>query len=329
MSSILEKTVEHVVMFGNSDSSSKPKVVNYNIGELPRNLNVSLFERWEVSRGEMIRLKEQWRMHSKVATVVHQFYAPPTTNIDNKIYSKNRRMDVLYGISQRTYYVEYQADRSDPGINDHYSTSPHTEFTNAEVNEARFVTHLAVYMSQQPYPVPQVTILTLTVQQKYIIRRILLEEIPGRTSFLNNISSIAVDSVDQITRHESSFVIISTATPGKSNSYVNNVPFALTRARYGLMVIGKPGVDKVHYLWNYFAEHMKNRRLDGKSLQLTCHTHAVSAPMSYWTDFIQMKNSGCDQPCRFLMSCGHVCPEDLIIPEYSHPNRDLNQVSNT
>jgi hypothetical protein len=320
MSSLLGPRVEHVVIFGNSDSSYKPNVVNEEIGGPPRNLNVSLFERWKVSGGKMIRLEEQWRMHSEVASVIDNFSgskndkellitAPLTTGIDNKMDGRDGSKEVLYGISQRTYYVEYQANRSEPGIDQAYSAYLNTQLTIAEVDEARYVAHLAVYMSQQPYSVPQVTILTLSVQQKYIIRKILREEIPRRTTFRGNVSSIVIDSVEQNAGRENSFVIISTATPGKSSSDINNVPFALTRARYGLMVVGKPGIDRVHSRWQDFAEYMKKRELYGHSLQTTCHVHGESDLMTHWTDFAKMKNGGCSQPCLSLMSCGHPCTE--------------------
>ncbi|KAI8881091.1 hypothetical protein K501DRAFT_253835 [Backusella circina FSU 941] len=329
MSSLLGPRVEHVVIFGNSDSSYKPRVVNEEIGGPPRNLDVSLFERWKVSGGKMIRLEEQWRMHSEVASVIDNFSgtknssellitAPLTTGMDNKMDGRDGSKEILYGISQRTYYVEYQTERSDASLNPTYSSYLRTKLTNAEVDEARYVAHLAVYMTQQPYSVPQVTLLTLTVQQKYIIRKILREEIPRRTSFHSNIASIVVDTVEQNAGRENSFVIISTATPGKSSSYINHVPFALTRARYGLVVVGKPGVDKVHARWRDFAEYMKKRELYGSALQITCYTHAESAMMSYWTDFMQMKNGGCSQPCLSLMPCGHLCPEVCHFLSHDH-----------
>lgn len=321
-STILGPRTEHLVLLGTSDNLFKPRISNPALTGHPRNFDVSLFERWKGSNSEMTLLEEQWRMHSDVASIINKFNsskkslessslitAPMISYNENMVDGKNLNLEKLYGITQRAFYVDYQAG-NDTDIDNYYSKLLHSQVNNAEVDEARYVSSLAVYLSQQQYIITGITILTVSIVQKYLIRHILREEIPKRTCFTKNIAKIHLDTVEQYTGRQNNFAIVSTATPGNSSSNYDNVTRALTRARYGLYIIGKPGKDRVHNRWNEFADFMKESELYGTSIQLTCATHGDSLSAGQWQDFLKMKNGGCQQPCATLMSDGHVCKEE-------------------
>ncbi|KAG1076042.1 hypothetical protein G6F42_025555 [Rhizopus arrhizus] len=236
----------------------------------------------------MTLMEEQWRMHSDVASIIDKFNcskkttessslitAPMITYNENMVDGKNPRMEVLKGITQRAYYVDYQSSE-DTEVDNFYSKLTHTQINKAEVDEAHYVASLAVYLSQQDYPTTGIVILTVSIVQKYLIRHILREEIPKRTCFTKNIAKIHLDTIEQYTGRQNNFAIVSTATPGHSSSSYDNITRALTRARYGLYIVGKPGKDRVHRRWDDFANFMKKNELFGPAIQLTCATHGDS-----------------------------------------------------
>jgi hypothetical protein len=53
---ILGPQTEHIVLLGDKDSNSKPEIVNHKLSGNPRNLDVSLFERWIKSGGKFVSL---------------------------------------------------------------------------------------------------------------------------------------------------------------------------------------------------------------------------------------------------------------------------------
>lgn len=320
VSSLLIPRTEHVVLLGNSDNLSKPHVITADLAGNPRNLDVSLFERWKGSGSEMVLLEEQWRMHTEVASVINQFNsikdensyllitAPLASCNENMVDGSKPKAEKLYGITQRAFYLNYQAS-ADSKKSVHQSNLLAADLTVSEVDEARFVAFFAVYLSQQPYPKSNITILTTNLLQKFLIRCILRDEAPKRTCFKSNISKITIDTIEQNVGRQDDFIIISTATPDYSFSTYDNVSSALTRSKYGLFVIGKPEIDDVHSRWKDFATYMEGRQLSGTHLQLSCHTHGDTFTVSKWEDFDQMRNGGCSIPCNTLMIDGHVCQE--------------------
>ncbi|KAI8364292.1 hypothetical protein EDC96DRAFT_608642 [Choanephora cucurbitarum] len=342
-SEILESTVssivlgprtEHVILLGTSDCLKKPRINNDALAGEPHQLDISLFERWKLTNIEKAHLEEQWRMHSEVASVVSQFNArkkngansllitaPLASRDENLVDGKYPAKEALYGITQRALYVHYKPhqynQRDDHFAHAYYSRMLMTEVTNAQVDEARFVASFGTYLSQQPYPSPDIAILTISNLQKSLIRAILKEEIPKRTCFVSNIKNIAVETVDQYLGRQNSFTILSTATPGHSHNTIDNVSHALTRAKYGLFVVGQPDVDGVHPQWKEFAKYMQERGLYSHSIRLTCHTHGDTINAKHWKDFLMMKNGGCQNPCGTLMNDGHVCKEECHFLSHS------------
>ncbi|CAO3634596.1 unnamed protein product [Mucor hiemalis] len=317
---ILGPRTEHVVLLGDNDMKSKPRLSNPELCGNPRNLDTSLFVRLKRSGSKFMLLEEQWRMLSPVADVIDKFNsirnddssllvtAPMASCNENMVDGSSAQNEKLYGITQRAFYVDYQAEKNTRD-SDKYSRYFRTDLSEAEVDEARFVAFFAVYLSQQAYPVPQITILATCLRQKYLIRLIIRDEVPKRTCFTNNVSKINLDTIEQYSGRQDGFTIISTATPGSSCSPYDNVNRAITRSKYGVFVIGKPGIDNVHPRWVAFAEYMKERKLFGTHLQLTCHAHGDMFSVGRWQDFDAMKNGGCSTPCGHLMSDGHVCKE--------------------
>ncbi|KAI8987787.1 hypothetical protein BDF20DRAFT_289333 [Mycotypha africana] len=317
---------EHVILLGTGDSVSRVPLTNPSLVGEPRNFDVSLFERWKASTGEIVLLEEQWRMHSGVATIHDQFngsrnnkHTPSTLLItapvascnENRVDGKNAVQEKLHGVTERAYYIHYKSEFDDDGLDEVYTEKFRLPITQSNVDEARYVSFLAVYLSQQPYMKTSIGIITLSPLQKAMIRHILREEVPTRTCFTSQLKKLHLEMVDFQGGREYDYVIISTATPGSTSALqYDNVSRAVTRARYGLYIIGKPETDKVHPSWQKFAKYMEERELYGHSLLLTCTTHGDQIAAKQANDFDKVKNGGCQRPCGSLMAEGHACKED-------------------
>ncbi|KAI8346182.1 hypothetical protein BD560DRAFT_450537 [Blakeslea trispora] len=323
---VLGPRTEHLILLSTNDGLKKPRINNETLAGDPHRLDTSLFERWKSTNIEKAHLEEQWRMHSEIVSVVTQFdakkkndtaslliTAPLASRDENLVDGKRPANEVLYGISQRVLYVHYQPPPQDvkqEGLHTHYSRLLMTDITHVEVDEARFVASFGTYLSQQPYPSPDIAILTISDLQKSLVRAILKEEIPKRTCFVSNLKHVAVETVDRYLGRQNAFTILSTATPGHAHYRMDTIMHALTRAKYGLFIIGKPDVDQVHPQWKEFASYMQERQLYSHSIRLTCHTHGDTLQAKHWKDFLMVKNGGCQNPCGTLMNDGHVCKEE-------------------
>ncbi|KAI9274073.1 hypothetical protein EDC94DRAFT_593728 [Helicostylum pulchrum] len=199
-SEILESTLASSILGTRTEHLVLPHLNNTDMSGYPRNLDVSLYERWKGSG-------KQWRMCSEVAN------DETTTCNENMVDGSKPQEEIMYGITKPPKQSKQ---------NHVYSEICKLDTTNAEVDEARFNVYFAVYLSQQ-----------LCLSQKYLIRAILKEKIPNRTIFTSNINKITIDTVEQNGGRQDYFTIVSTATPANSFSTRDNVSFALTRARYG------------------------------------------------------------------------------------------------
>lgn len=102
-----------------------------------------------------------------------------------------------------------------------------------------------------------------------------------------------MNTVEQNAGRQDSFTIVSTATPAHSFSTLDNVSHALTRARYGLFVIGNPERDNVNGRGKVFANYMKTRGLFATHMKSSCFEHGDTFTVEKWQDFDNMRNGGC------------------------------------
>ncbi|CEG78950.1 hypothetical protein RMATCC62417_13481 [Rhizopus microsporus] len=317
---IVGPRVEHLVLLGNAEASSRPHVSCNAFKGNPRYMDTSLFERWKKnSASEVVRLEEQWRMHSEVANILDKFNsnkdkassllitAPLATCNENMRDSKQTS---LMGLTHRMFYIDYQPSRSPRSSSMRHVHFSSTPIAQADIDEAQFIAHLATYIIQQPYSQnAKVAVLTMCNLQKHLIRNCLKTDVPKRTMFSKNLDRIVVERVDQHPGRDYWFTIISTATPGRSRSLEDNLSEALTKAKYGIYIVGKPTRDTVHPRWQKFAYYMCEIGLYGTRIPLVCYQHGERTSVGYWTEFQPVRNGGCSRPCNALMSDGHVCPE--------------------
>ncbi|KAI8381418.1 P-loop containing nucleoside triphosphate hydrolase protein [Radiomyces spectabilis] len=310
-SSALGVRMEHLILLGNGDSDHKPKVWHDPLRGAPSHLDVSLFERWRQSGGEMVNLEEQWRMCEPVAAVFYALQRPSASaaldmEIDNRA---EETKPGLLGLDHAVYFIDYAADPQARSINRHMSTFVGATVTEDNMDEARYVCHLALYMMQQSEKSPKLSILVFSPIQKRLLEAYLQYEMPHYSNFSSVVQTIVIHLVDDHVGKEDHVCIVSTAMPCGSSLPNHNMMLALTRARYGLYVVGQSSLMQKAG-WDIFIDYMRENDLCSSSLRLRCQKHRKQLLQAgHWKHFAEAKNGGCQEICNTILDCGHVCKE--------------------
>ncbi|KAF7729627.1 hypothetical protein EC973_004000 [Apophysomyces ossiformis] len=274
-SGILESTIavsafgprtEHLILLGDGCVDDKPKIFNDELKGAPRNLDVSLFERWKLAGGEVITLDEQWRMCAELADVQDSLGNVPgkqrlliTKPVPSKTTSLvDRDAPALKGVTNRLFFVDYQGDPSQDSIDIRWSNLMNCNIMKSEVDEAQYVYHLALYLYQQGYKSGNIAVLTLSKLQKDLIKKVREIEVPKRTCFFGDESSIIVDQVEDRIGYESWIVVLSLSTPCSEKVPDHHLALALSRSRYGLYVVGRPSA-LVNTRWDNLVRYTKEK----------------------------------------------------------------------
>ncbi|KAI9488881.1 hypothetical protein BDB00DRAFT_846083 [Zychaea mexicana] len=314
---VLGSRVQQVIMIGDAHARQRPTVHNPKLKGSPKNLDISLFERWRLGGGYITRLEEQWRMCSDIVGI-HDSLATPEADrkllITAPIAGENKGDQCtleLVGLNDRAFFVDYQVPKD--AINDLDPLA--RRFTGKDIkmvdlDEARYVAHLTLYLYQQNYKAHQITILTVSPTQKILVQMVLRELASTPNSFVSSNSTIAiVDTVDNYVGKESHFVILSLAMPCNNPIPEGNISLALSRARSGLYMVGRVK-ELQETAWSNVIQYMKDRGLCEPNIELQCQKHKdqISLAANH-ADFILVKNGGCTKLCDTLLDCGHVCKE--------------------
>ncbi|KAI9256089.1 hypothetical protein EDC94DRAFT_650481 [Helicostylum pulchrum] len=278
-STILGTRAEHLVLLGNNDNSSKPHLNNTNMTGDPHNLDVSLFERCKGSGCEM-------ELFSFV-TNAHIAYCN-----ENMVDGRKSQEETMRGIKKRTFYLVYQAPEQSNRNHDYFKICKF-DITDAEVEKQdSFCTLRFTFFNVTLNVLLQFLQVVLSKKKKLIVAT--LNKGNGKiSSFASDTHKIIMNTVEQNAGRQDSFTIVSTATPAHSFSTLDNVSHALTRARYGLFVIGNPERDNVNGRGKVFANYMKTRGLFATHMKSSCFEHGDTFTVEKWQDFDNMRNGGC------------------------------------
>ncbi|KAI9312839.1 hypothetical protein BX666DRAFT_772283 [Dichotomocladium elegans] len=315
---ILCSRVEHVVMLGDIDTGELPTVYNATLRGEPKNLDVSLPERWKLSKGDVVRLEEQWRMCTDIAHVHYSALAPadkkflPRPSSANENFA-DRSLVALKGLHQRTLFIDLQTNdaQKEKETDQYYSQLLNANVTTADLDEARFVCHLALYLYQQNHKGAQACILVFSPLQKALLQVLMREHIPLQSVFANKISAwVDIQLIDDYVGKESAFVILSLSMPCRTPLPSASISLALSRAKSGLYIVGDTRLLEGSP-WGRVVRNMKERDLVKSRISVQCEIHHNGTiSLGHWKDFVaHVKNGGCMEPCATLLDCGHVCEE--------------------
>ena len=297
----LSSNLKHLILIGDH-KQLRPSNAVYELA-LRYNLNISLFERLLNNGVEHATLKYQHRMRPEISRLVTPIY--PSLINHPSVLTRNP----IQGISSNIYFIDH-SQVEDPTKGDSSS------WTNTY--EAKFVSNLAIYITNQGYSQQDVTILTFYKGQVFLIKSLLRQIKPK--------NEIRVCTVDKFQGQESTIILFSVVRSNLQNKIGyckvdNRVCVALSRARDGFYLIGNANCLRESSkgtksnLWSQIIDNFNGNI--GDSLALYCQKHPqkinyVKTP----EDFRNVRNGGCDLECDERMNCGHKC--ELLCHPFTH-----------
>ncbi|KAI7869293.1 hypothetical protein BDF14DRAFT_1994603 [Spinellus fusiger] len=304
--------MEHLILFGDDKHMLNSQALDA-LSDSPRGLDVSLFERWTMTGGKVLQLKEQWRMCSEI-NEIHSVLSPVLLEEENKIDST---VPPLSGLDNRTYFVSMDTEITCEYTDNELSNKFGEKIYESMSDEARYVCRLALYYLQQSQEPIDASILVLDPVQKRLIQWLIMNEMKNYSRLSKAPLLLTVLLVEECGIQERDIVFFSLCMSKNSKASEEQISFALSRARYGLYFVGDTSA-LVGTPWKKIIHYMKLKGICSPNLQLRCMKHKDRTTIvTYWQDFNKVVNGGCALPCETLMKCGHVCQESCHILDHS------------
>ncbi|KAJ3122837.1 hypothetical protein HK098_002451 [Nowakowskiella sp. JEL0407] len=292
----ISSSLDHLILIGDH-KQLRPKLDSMMLCK--KQYNRSLFERLVENGFTKAMLNRQIRMRPEIASLTRLFYDPPFQDHPQVSTYPN-----VPGVLSNLFWITHSSpeDKKDDDA---------LLLSKSNTAEARFCVKLGRYLAQQSgYDGSRVTLLSPYVHQVRIMRdftkQFPLEE--GRLS---------CKTIDNYQGEESDIVVLSLV---RSNIEVkvgftaleNRAIVALSRARHGLFIVGNADIyEKAiqsQETWRPVISILRDRNLVSPYMTLQCATHPEKCvSVSINSDFSEVPNGGCTQPCANLLDCGHRC----------------------
>eukprot|EP00667_Euglena_gracilis_P000393 EG_transcript_393 len=265
----LTKSVHQVILIGDH-KQLQPSVEVHRLAE-HCNLSLSLFERLCNNDFAPFMLGTQRRMDAAIAALVSPIYG----GLETSPIVYQRRLSTTFGPSQHV-----------PGLSTHVFFWTHNEaeegFKGSQWNpqEVHMATSLAKYLLANGLRPTQVTAVTPYVGQLRALRAAVTEQ--GL--------DIDVQTVDTFQGGENDVIILSLVRTQKLTDFLrrqNRMCVALSRARFGLYILGSPGILRTPECqhWDRTMNLLDARTPSaiGPALPLQCRLHpdATAAADAY------------------------------------------------
>ncbi|NWQ80530.1 ZNFX1 protein, partial [Columbina picui] len=283
----LSKACQHLILIGDHQQLQP----SANVYDLAKNFNleVSLFERLVKVDFPFVCLKYQHRMRPEIAQLLSPHIYQELENHPSVLTYEN-----VKGVLSNLFFVEH--DFPEQEIQEGKShENPH---------EAQFVVELCKYFLCQDYLPSQITILTTYTGQLFCLRKLM----PAKT-----FAGVKVHVVDKYQGEENDIILLSLVRSNKEErigflQIPNRICVALSRAKKGLYCIGNMRMLGKVPLWSRIIHTLREKGHIGRSLMLCCQNHPETKTLvSTAADFSKVPEGGCNRPCEFRLSCGHVC----------------------
>ncbi|XP_061865168.1 NFX1-type zinc finger-containing protein 1 [Colius striatus] len=297
----LSKACQHLILIGDHQQLQP----SANVYDLAKNFNleVSLFERLVKVNFPFVRLKYQHRMRPEIAQLLSPHIYQELENHPSVLKYEN-----IKGVLSNLFFVEH----------DFPEQEIHEGKSHQNPHEAQFVVELCKYFLCQDYLPSQITILTTYTGQLFCLRKLM----PAKT-----FAGVKVHVVDKYQGEENDIILLSLVRSNKEGrtgflQIPNRICVALSRAKKGLYCIGNMRMLGKVPLWSKIIHTLREKGHIGPSLVLCCQNHPETKTLvSTATDFSKVPEGGCNRPCEFRLSCGHVCtrachPYDIQHKEY-------------
>ncbi|XP_059169646.1 NFX1-type zinc finger-containing protein 1-like [Physella acuta] len=296
----LSEHCQHLILIGDH-KQLRPKAEVYQLAK-QFGLEVSLFERLVNNDVNCVQLTEQHRMRPEISVYMKHIY-PNLIDSASVVDRENVR-----GVEKNIFFINH--NRSEGSVK--HSRSKLNDY------EARYIMKLADYLIDQGYSAEDITILATYGGQVSLIKELMNN---SEDEFLRQ---IRVSTVDNFQGEQSKIILLSLVRSNTQESVGflstdNRVCVALSRAQYGMYVIGNVDLLARHsQLWSKIKQTAKERGEIGETLRLRCQQHRKVSEIKNVSDFKKILEEGCGKKCGGSLNCGHACPE--FCHGFSHDN---------
>jgi superfamily I DNA and/or RNA helicase len=333
------KSTKHLILIGDH-KQLRPKVESYPLSEVSArgyDLDVSLFERLVLGGHDSVTLQVQHRMRPSISSIIRDRTYPSL--LDHESVTK---YPGIIGVDESVDGIVFFDHRHlEDGAAEDRSIS-YRSTTKSNSFEADLSIEVVRFLLLQGYTPDRIVMLTPYVGQLLLLIRAVkrLQEVQAYVSEqdlrdLDNASSspeglesetrtaksVRISSIDNFQGEESDLVVVSLVRSNKEGDIgfmaeKQRVNVLLSRARHGMILIGNAetlvrktsGCDT----WAPILSILEARNQIRDGLPTLCQLHPSDAPITLRQpeEFRSWRpNGGCQRPCKFRLSCGHVCPQ--------------------
>ncbi|KAG9289308.1 hypothetical protein G9A89_007869 [Geosiphon pyriformis] len=328
--------------------------------------HISFFERWLRRNGSYYSLSTNTLIRPEIYNALRGYYHSPLgSTIKSSIINDHQDLRNLKNVLGMAYNIQFMThenyDKEYEALCQdlHFHHEP-LAFNGKNPFEAEFSAHLALYLSQQDNFVCQnTTILTPYVQQKTLILQKLdpclksdvIEAKKNEWGIKEEvkIGKVQVKTIEEYVGKQAEIVILSLSSPSprfqkewlEFIGLETLVKLAISRAKYGLYIIGNGDILMQSESWRMVLNGLKEQGHYGDSISILCQRHGFrKLPRKCLTDpqkFDMLVNKirkvksasdfelytpdgGCSVECDSRLFCGHRCPSKC------HPIKHGNEL---
>ncbi|XP_050443204.1 NFX1-type zinc finger-containing protein 1-like [Adelges cooleyi] len=285
----LTRHCEHLILIGDH-KQLRPSNAVYKLAK-NYNFDISLFERMVNNGVPCYTLGEQHRMRPEISSLITpSIYS----NLRNHISVYNR--DHILGVTKDLFFVNHNV----------FEKEVEEISSKSNEHEANFLIMLARHLILQDYKTDQVTILTTYSGQLFKLRAL--------QKLHPILNGVKIKVVDNYQGEESDIILLSLVRSNQQGNVgflktENRICVALSRAKYGLYIIGNmQNLRDSGELWKKIEKTLVDQGSYGNELTLECSVHRyMYTKVSKSDDFMPIIEGGCTRLCMTLLKCGHEC----------------------
>ncbi|KAH3710995.1 NFX1-type zinc finger-containing protein 1-like [Dreissena polymorpha] len=302
----LGDSCKHLILIGDH-KQLRPSTTVYELAK-KYEMDISLFERMVRNGVPCITLEEQHCMRPEISKLLRREKLYPTLRDHETVL----RYDKVKGVDVNIQFITHEEEE--------YFSGDSTSYLNP--HEARYISALCRYFLNQGYPKENITILTPYMGQVLLLRN----EMPKSV-----FDGVRITAVDNFQGEENDIIVLSLVRSSleinvsKRNpigfvGIENRICVALSRAKYGLFVLGNfKLLERSSQLWKEIIVELRKANLVKPYLTLRCENHPeMYTYASTAHDFENVPIGGCNKPCGKYLPCGHICPRSCHVVDILH-----------
>lgn len=302
MACLPSPNLEQVILIGDHQQL-RPKL---NTHELccKKHFDVSLFERLVRQGCVGAQLTTQLRMQPDVCDLMRVFYA--------RIENHERVMRypaTIAGVADTLQWVSHSAAEERSGLSSVGSKS--------NIYEAKFACRLAKHLVLNGIAKDRITLLTPYIGQSRELKKHLEQELRSCRVEQNGgvVPGVRIVTIDDYQGEENDVIILSLVRSNAERklgfcSIENRIIVALSRARYGMYILGDAEMFRQDDNWYKVLSKLEARGRVAQGMNLCCAKHPTDKSIVFAAeDFdTKAKHGGCHRKCNSLLPrCGHRC----------------------